>query len=137
MTHTVFVYGTLKRGFPNHALMEGASFLGVGRTMTAYPMVLHGAGFSVVMLPEPGAGHRILGELWRMDDARLVALDQLEATHLPTGYVRDTIDVETDGGTTTTAWVYFKARDRIDAIHNAPHADYQDRRYVPLHLRKS
>ena len=77
MAHRIFVYGTLKRGFANHALLHNATFLGEARTRTAYPMVVHGTGFSVVIIPEPGIGHRVVGEVWEVDDAQLAQLDKL------------------------------------------------------------
>ena len=132
MTQTIFVYGTLKRGFLNHGLMAGAAFLGEARTIQAYPMVVQGQTFSPVMMPEPGVGHRIVGELWQVDDAQFVRLDDLESTHLPTGYIREQIAVESEGGSVTKAWVYFKPRDRVKVIYSEPHADYQDRRYAPV-----
>lgn len=131
MPHAIFVYGTLKRGFPNHGLMQGATFLGVALSVEAYPMIVQGRHFSPVIIPEPGTGHRIVGELWEVDDARLAALDDLKSTHLPTGYIRQTIEVEMrSGGRVQTAHVYFKPRDRITIVHSASHADYQDHRYV-------
>ena len=130
MLHTIFVYGTLKRGFPNHALMQGATFVAEGTTRLTFPMVVQGDHFSPVIIPEAGQGHRINGEIWRLDDAQLACLDILEAVHSPTGYVRDKIEVEsTDGQQHRDVWVYFKPRDRISIFHSAPHADYQDRRY--------
>lgn len=134
MPHRVFVYGTLKRGFPNHALMRAATFIDTGLTIERYPMIVQGRGFSPVMLPEPGQGHRIVGEVWEVDDAQLAALDVLETTHLPTGYIRETIKVETPGGP-LEAFVYFKPRDRVQIVHGEPHADYQDRRYIPANQR--
>lgn len=128
--HTVFVYGTLKRGFANHALLEGATFAGVAVTIEAYPMLIQGRNFTPAVLPERGSGHRIAGELWQVDDATLAQLDDLETTHLPTGYIRQMIDVERDG-VRARAWVYFKPRDRVKIVHCEPIADYQDRRYVP------
>ena len=131
MTHTIFVYGTLKRGFANHGLMAGAAFMGEARTVAAYPMVVQGQSFSPVMMPEPGVGNRIVGALWQVDTAKLVELDHLESTHLPTGYFRQMIEVEAQaGGGVSTAWVYFKPRDRVTIIHSQSHADYQDRRYI-------
>lgn len=133
MTHTIFVYGTLKRRFPNHGLMAGAAFLGEARTVEAFPMVVQGKSFAPVMMPEPGLGHRIVGELWQVGDAKLVELDQLESTHLPSGYIRQMIDVEAKaGGKVSAAWVYFKPRERVTIIHSDPHADYQDRRYADV-----
>lgn len=135
MAHRVFVYGTLKRGFPNHALLRDAVFVGTGQTRLAYPMIVQGGFFSPAMLPEPGAGHRVCGEVWEVGEAALAALDRLEATHLPTGYVRNKIEIELATAEITLAWVYFKPRERIAMVHGEPHADYQDRRYVPAHLR--
>lgn len=133
--HTIFVYGTLKRGFPNHALMQGATFLGEASTVERYPMIVQGQSFSPVMIPEAGLGHCIKGELWEVGDAQLAALDVLESTHLPTGYIRERIDVELQGRK-LSAWVYFKPRARITITHSEPHADYQDRRYVTASQRR-
>lgn len=36
MTHRVFVYGTLKRGYPNNPLLEGSEFLGEAVTVLTY-----------------------------------------------------------------------------------------------------
>lgn len=135
MPHAIFVYGTLKRGFPNHGLMQGARFIAEALTAEHYPMVVQGQTYSPVIFPEPGTGHRIVGELWEVDDAQLAALDELESTHLPTGYIRETINVESQARV-VTAWVYFKPRDRVKIIHSEPHADYQDRRYVSAALRR-
>lgn len=38
--HWVFVYGTLKRGFANHAMLAGATFIGEFRTLNPYPLVV-------------------------------------------------------------------------------------------------
>ena len=43
--HRVFVYGTLKKGQPNHYLIDSpekgvAHFLGEGRTVEKYPLVI-------------------------------------------------------------------------------------------------
>lgn len=133
--HTVFVYGTLKRGFPNHKFLDGARLLGLAQTVAAYPMLVQGQYFSPALLPEPGQGHRITGELWQVDEAKLAELDALETTHLPTGYIREMIDIERDG-VRARAWTYFKPRDRVKIVHSQPIADYQDRRYVPSWERR-
>ncbi len=134
MAHRVFVYGTLKRGFPNHALLRQATFIDTAQSLERYPMILQGHGVSPAMIPEVGQGHRIVGEVWEVDDAQLAALDHLESTHLPNGYIRETIVVEAPGGN-LDADVYLKPRARIEIVHSEPHADYQDRGYVPVALR--
>jgi gamma-glutamylaminecyclotransferase len=131
LMHRVFVYGTLKRGFPNHAMLADALFVGRARTVEAYPLVVQGPRFSPALLPEAGSGMRVSGELWDVDDAKFAELDELESLHLPTGYVRELIMVERPDASTERVWVYFKPRDRIQVIHTDPLADYQDSRYVP------
>ncbi|WP_457623862.1 gamma-glutamylcyclotransferase, partial [Persephonella sp.] len=36
MKSLIFVYGTLRKGFGNHRLLENAEFLGIGRTKEKY-----------------------------------------------------------------------------------------------------
>ena len=82
MTHRVFVYGTLKRGYPNNPLLEGSEFLGEAVTVLtckavtvpAYKMVE--TSFPVIM-PDP-SGKPVAGELYTVDDATLARLDRLE-----------------------------------------------------------
>lgn len=127
----VFVYGTLKRGFPNHHFMEGATFLGMARTVDAYPLVLGGDWFTPNLMPEPGEGYRVIGEVWRVPAALMPALDELESVHLPNGYRRATIPlVYCENSEPVHASVYFRERRFIKGIRSEPMADYQDRRYV-------
>ena len=82
MTHRVFVYGTLKRGYPNNPLLEGSEFLGEAVTVLTYKAVTVPAykmvetSFPVIM-PDP-SGKPVAGELYTVDDATLARLDQLE-----------------------------------------------------------
>jgi len=60
--HRVFVYGTLKRGEPNHHWMTDTSkgfsrFLGVGRTVKKYPLVIATKYNIPFILDCPGHGH--------------------------------------------------------------------------------
>ncbi|MDX2158909.1 MAG: gamma-glutamylcyclotransferase family protein [Hyphomicrobiaceae bacterium] len=129
--HLVFVYGTLKRGFPNHGYMDGARLLGAARTKERYPLVVGNAWFTPYLLPEPGEGHRVKGELWEVPDAMMPALDELESTHLPNGYRRREIPVVPDGAANSVmAWTYFRDRRHLAVIHTGYLDDYQDRRYV-------
>ena len=137
MEHPVFVYGTLKRGFPNHVHLAGARLVGDAVTVCAFPLIVQGQFFSPALIPEPGSGHRIAGELWQVDPTKLAELDRLESVGLPTGYIRDTIEVETGAPPLRqAAWTYFKPRARISLVQSAPLANYQDRRYVPAWKRQ-
>jgi gamma-glutamylaminecyclotransferase len=136
--HRVFVYGTLKRGFPYESAMAGQRLLGRCRTREAFPLVIAGRWFSPILIAEPGSGHRVFGELYRVSDETLATLDRMEGTHLPIGYDRIRITVETVAkGARLEAWTYVKERARIDVIHSEMLEDYQlDPRYVPASERR-
>lgn len=130
-THKVFVYGTLKRGFPNYHYMAGATFLAEATTVDAYPLVVGGTYFTPYLIPEKGIGNNVNGELWDVPEAMMPALDELEATHLPNGYRRTLIPVmPARGGEPVKAWTYFRERRHITLIHTGDLDDYQDRRYL-------
>ncbi len=68
--HFVFVYGTLKRGQPNHYLLQNESnglreFCGNGKTKTKFPMVVASRYNIPYVLDLPNAGNNIYGEIWR------------------------------------------------------------------------
>ncbi len=90
----VFVYGTLKRGFPNHArFLGGARRVGEFQTVEAYPLVLDGERLSPCLIDRPGAGKAVQGEVYAVDPPTLAALDRLERTALADGYHRRMIMV--------------------------------------------
>ena len=98
MGHLVFVYGTLKRGFPNYAAyMQAAEFVGAGTTVARYPLVLSGDRHVPCMLDRPGEGSVVAGELFRVDDTDLRRLDGLEEVGRPGGYLRRLIAVRMAG----------------------------------------
>jgi gamma-glutamylcyclotransferase (GGCT)/AIG2-like uncharacterized protein YtfP len=74
----VFVYGTLKRGFANHRLMEGQEFIGAARTAPGY--ALYDLGGYPGMVADPAAAEGVGGEVWSVDDECLSGLDVLEGT---------------------------------------------------------
>jgi len=76
MSTHVFVYGTLKRGFPNAHYLKGQRFLGEARTQPIYRLASLGA-YPGLWKPQDG-GRSILGEVWEVDDACLARLDVLE-----------------------------------------------------------
>lgn len=100
---TLFVYGTLKRGCRNHVAMRGAEFAGETWTEPAYLMVNCGPYPGLVRAGDGRAGMAIRGELYRVEEELLAALDRLE--DVPFEYVRETIRLA-DGGEAQT---YFYA----------------------------
>ena len=138
--HHVFVYGTLKRGFPNHdAGMAMADYVGRFRTFFAFPLVVGGPWFSPYLIDEPGTGLCVTGELFCVDDEGLAALDGLEGAQVADGYRRIEISVhEVDDAKTREAWTYVKTREDIDGIHGEPMEEYElDPRYVAASKRTS
>ena len=94
MKHHVFVYGTLKKGFPNHNnYMESARHLGKYQTVEKYPLVLCGARYVPCMIYRPGEGHHVEGELYEVDDECLNRIDALERIQDSDGYRRTVIRV--------------------------------------------
>ena len=78
----VIAFGTLKRSFPLHYGLTDAPFLGEYRTLECYPMLVAGPWFAPMIFNEPGVGHRLLGELYEVDDASLARLDRMESPSL-------------------------------------------------------
>ncbi|KAL3838559.1 hypothetical protein ACJIZ3_023150 [Penstemon smallii] len=111
----VFVYGTLKRGFYNHALIEDlmttrdATYIGPYTTVSSFPLVCgpHGIPYLINL---PGSGHRIRGELYSVSSGRgLARLDDLEGVHLG-HYERLPVVVEGGDKAATEAEAYFADR---------------------------
>ncbi|KAI3713606.1 hypothetical protein L1987_72188 [Smallanthus sonchifolius] len=80
----IFTYGTLKRGFANHPLMEDlishndAVFIGSYVTDLQLPLVKGPYGVPF-LLNLPGSGrHRVRGELYSVSDSGIGRLDELE-----------------------------------------------------------
>mmetsp|Transcript_51055 Transcript_51055/g.153459 ORF Transcript_51055/g.153459 Transcript_51055/m.153459 type:complete len:188 (-) Transcript_51055:705-1268(-) len=100
----LFVYGTLKRDFYNYDAYlkpavhhRRAAFLGAGRTSDAYPLVVRGPRHIPALLDRPGDGHRVRGEVYRISDRTLRAMDLLEG--VSNGhYVRKETTVALVGG---------------------------------------
>ncbi|XP_073102248.1 putative gamma-glutamylcyclotransferase At3g02910 [Elaeis guineensis] len=81
----VFTYGTLKRGFSNHGLIQemihsgDAAFVGVARTAGRLPLVC-GPYRVPFLLNLPGAGERVRGELYAVSPRGIARMDDLEGT---------------------------------------------------------
>ena len=101
MEHTIFVYGTLKKGFSNHYLLEGSEWVGAAKTLEKYS--LYASGIPFVFKGE--AVSHIYGELYRVDELTLKIIDRLEGH--PEWYWREKDQFETKEGRTVTAWLYF------------------------------
>lgn len=99
MRTLVFVFGTLKQGFPNFGTNRGSRIAGRFSTQEAYPLYLVGERYSPWLLDSPGTGLAVIGELYEVTDAVLADMDILERVHEPDGYVRKEIEVVGVAGT--------------------------------------
>lgn len=84
----VFVYGTLKQGFPNFSVNEGKRYKGVFETQCAFPLYLVGERFTPWLVLSKGQGMPIKGEVYAVNKATLASMDLLEKTAEPDGYRR-------------------------------------------------
>ena len=109
MEHLVFVFGTLKEGFPNFAVNRGVRLAGSFKTCAAYPLYLVGERHVPWLVDTPGTGVRVSGEVFRADDAALAAMDRLEGVSRPDGYHRKALEVEGgDSPRLLLAYAYLK-----------------------------
>lgn len=111
--HLIFVYGTLRQGQCNHRFfLDRSKFLGMAKTKKRY--ALYGDG--VPCLSRIKAVSQVTGEVYSVDDATLLNLDQLEGH--PDMYKREQAEVILQDGTEIIAWVYFCDTPRGDLIES-------------------
>ena len=133
--HKVFVYGTLKEGFANFGINAGRRLPGEFRTAERYPLYIVTEFFIPWLVNQPGAGERVIGQLFEVDDATLREMDRLEQIDEEGWYTREEIRVhphpvgaeppnDTDSG--IRAFVYFGSSARLasDVVHAGPLAEF-------------
>lgn len=131
MAVLIFVYGTLKEGFPNAHLDQGRRVPGHFRTAQRFP-------FYVVRLPaenrapwllnQPGLGHHVVGQVFEVDEAHVEALDRFEEVGQPTGYARVPLVLHAvdDPDTQLQAYAYMKQALQLsdDIPRDGPYEEY-------------
>ncbi|MBS0454353.1 MAG: gamma-glutamylcyclotransferase [Proteobacteria bacterium] len=128
--HRVFVFGTLKEGFPNFATNKGRRIAGDFVTSQAYPLYLMGERHSPWLVDLPGAGLQVHGQVFEVDDETLAAMDRLERVHEPDGYLRTRVAVEPAmqdmGRQAIEVFAYLKRAVQLDAsqVRLGPLPDY-------------
>lgn len=124
----LFVYGSLKEGFPNFPHNRGTRVPGLYRTVQPHPFYL-ADGALPCLLDEPGSGLQVVGQLFEVGDAQLQALDRLERVGEPGGYRRVPIAVQDAAGSHAPpilAHAYVQDRTRLaqGGPHLGPMAEY-------------
>jgi gamma-glutamylaminecyclotransferase len=105
----LFVYGSLRRGLPNHFLLEKSIYMGTYSTVDKYHMIGQvSKSFPYVVAETEFADTNpthIIGELYDIEADVLKDLDELEGH--PDFYTRCTIQVSDQAATHTySAYVY-------------------------------
>jgi gamma-glutamylaminecyclotransferase len=129
----LFVYGSLKEGFPNAHVNTGRRQPGSFRTRERLPFYLVGAGRLPCLVLQPGQGLQVLGQLFQVKAADLAAMDRVERVDDPQGYRRVRIGVEhVDDGSVFDAFAYVQPAARLDPAQTmiGPLAEY-----TPDHAR--
>uniref|UniRef100_A0A1B0GBU8 Gamma-glutamylcyclotransferase family protein n=1 Tax=Glossina morsitans morsitans TaxID=37546 RepID=A0A1B0GBU8_GLOMM len=106
----IFVYGTLKNGEFNHSLLTNANngfarYLGEGKTVEKYPLII-GTRFNIpFLLDKCGRGQNVNGEVYEVDEEMLKKLDELE--EYPEYYDREIQEIKMEKrDEVTKCWLY-------------------------------
>jgi len=134
----VFVFGTLRKGYPNHALNSATLIDAACSTAQAYPLYLVGARFSPWLIDDPENGVRVQGELYRVTKDELATMDALERVQFSDGYQRRQISIVDSAGITQPADCYLKTRQQLAGadIHMGPLASYQ-KQHAALYKKRT
>lgn len=108
----VFVYGSLKRGFPLHPHLAGAEFIADAKTHSIYFLVDCGQYPGLRHATNQQLGLSIVGEIFQVDAETLALLDEVEGVSAGL-YRREAVRLM---GTYEhqLVWAWFYVSDRFD-----------------------
>ncbi|MBW3695194.1 gamma-glutamylcyclotransferase [Vibrio sp. T187] len=107
----VFVFGTLKEGFPNFSTNKGRRVPGDFTTKSSYPLYLIGERNSPWLVLDEGKGHPVKGQVFEVSDETLADIDRLERITKPDGYRRIMLEVVCkQTGEASQVFVYCKPK---------------------------
>lgn len=107
--HFIFVYGTLKRGFPASEMLKGATYVGRGWTALERFKLVQG-DFPVALLdtagtgPKSATGKAIQGEVYKVPTSRIKNLDTYEGNGQL--YRRKRMNIHLETGKYKVCWMY-------------------------------
>ena len=143
MSSLIFVYGTLKEGFPNFHFNPGRRIPGTYRTRQALPFYvvqLRDEDRAPWLVNQPGQGVQVSGQVFEVDAATLQSMDEFEEVGLPTGYVRVAVELEAvdDAGAVLQAHVYMKEEHQmVECLAvEGPFAEYTEQLAVGYRLEQ-
>lgn len=152
--HLVFVYGTLKKGEPNHYILQDPAngtvqYIGKAKTIKMWPLVIASRYNIPFLLFQENQGKQVNGEVYSVDNAMLDKLDELECH--PKYYERileevQFAEVAADGTYNVCdvckLWIYFLKNFRAELLNFPCLEDYSSKgphglEYVERYKRPS
>jgi len=114
--HNIFVFGTLKEGFPNFAVNKGKRISGGFFTREKYPLLLVGERFSPWLILDEGSGFNVKGQVFCASDDVLLEMDKLERISEADGYRRIELPVISEADESEIlVYAYAKSLQQVDA----------------------
>jgi len=126
--YPVFLFGTLKQGFPNSGTNKGSRIPGEFVTRNRYPLYLVGERHSPWLVLSEGEGFQVRGQVFMVDEATLSDMDCLERTHVADGYRRIRVPVYSESSNgEMQVFVYVKTPQQLEGmlIQLGPIAEYE------------
>jgi len=126
--YRVFVFGTLKQGFPNSGKNKGSRVSGEFLTKNRYPLYLVGERYSPWLVLSTGEGFQIRGQVFMVDEATLSDMDRLERIHQADGYRRVQMPVFSEStNEEMQVFVYVKPPEQLEGmlVQLGPIAEYE------------
>ncbi len=126
--YAVFVFGTLKEGFPNSSANKGSRVSGEFLTKNQYPLYLVGERYSPWLVFSKGEGFQIRGQVFMVDEATLCGMDRLERIHQADGYRRVQLLVFSEStNEEMQVFVYVKPPEQLEGmlVQLGPIAEYE------------
>ncbi len=126
--YPVFVFGTLKEGFPNSDTNMGSRLAGEFVTRNRYPLYLVGDRYSPWLVLSEGEGFQIRGQVFMVDDTILWDMDRLERVHEADGYRRIQMPVLSEStNEEMRVFVYVKPPEQLEVnlVQLGPIPEYE------------
>jgi gamma-glutamylaminecyclotransferase len=129
MTARVFVYGTLKSGFPNFHVNTGVQVPGEFVTVERFPLYVIGDIHVPWLVDRTGEGEPVCGQVFEVDAETLAGMDVLEQVDEEGWYTRAEIAVRPRADPSAAplrVYVYFGDAERLarEPVHLGPLAEY-------------
>lgn len=117
----VAVYGTLRSGYGNHALIQDSTLIGSGKTKDRFTLTASGIPFVTKGLDEGLSNVKV--EVYSVETPHeLRDLDGLEGH--PSWYKREITTIVLEDGTEVDAWLYFNEPGGV-VVESGDYADYR------------